>query len=457
MHYFPLTFPSRASRVIGVCMLGFGVAIAASPETTRPPEIDHPPAIISRSALAKIAPHPRLLATAARWEALRTQIKTDPDSSRFFDLLVARAEDFAALPPAKFKSKTVRELVRTQGVILAAVYRLTGELRYLTAARSRLVAVAAEPWGSGLDNALICIGFSLSFDWLYPELTSEERTAFATIIASKALQVSLSPTGNDHLWADHNWNQVCNSALALGALAVAEQDPALSSHIINRTIANLPRATKAYAPDGVYPEGPTYWEFGTTQQVIFMAALRTALGTMAGLEKAPGLLASTDYVALTTGPSGLPFNFSDARESRNLLPAMIWFSGERNLPNLAQPELDFVHRLHAAPGSAGHPSQDAPNTGIGLTLGLIWWQPARSDVSVADKPQQALPLTWLGRGPQPVAVLRSSADAQATWLAIKGGTSSQHHAHMDAGSFVLDAGGVRWALDPGIHNNNHEA
>ena len=38
------------------------------------------------------------------------------------------------------------------------------------------------------------------------------------------------------------------------------------------------------------------------------------------------------------------------------------------------------------------------------------------------------------------------------YLALKGGAASQNHAHMDAGSFVFEASGVRWAHDLGMQD-----
>ena len=61
-----------------------------------------------------------------------------------------------------------------------------------------------------------------------------------------------------------------------------------------------------------------------------------------------------------------------------------------------------------------------------------------------------MPLAWQGEGPNPVGVFRSSwTDSNALFLAFKGGAASNNHGHMDAGSFVLDADGVRWACDLG--------
>ena len=56
-------------------------------------------------------------------------------------------------------------------------------------------------------------------------------------------------------------------------------------------------------------------------------------------------------------------------------------------------------------------------------------------------------------GPQPVALMRTSfTDPDATFVGMKGGTPSYNHAHMDVGSFVLDANGERWVSDLNSEN-----
>jgi hypothetical protein len=67
-------------------------------------------------------------------------------------------------------------------------------------------------------------------------------------------------------------------------------------------------------------------------------------------------------------------------------------------------------------------------------------------------PQQqvpAWPLDAIFRGVD-VACFRSAwDDPNALYLAVKGGDNKDPHTHLDLGSFVMDAGGVRWAADLG--------
>ena len=81
-------------------------------------------------------------------------------------------------------------------------------------------------------------------------------------------------------------------------------------------------------------------------------------------------------------------------------------------------------------------------------------------------PSDAYDLVWLDRDVRPpqlpawpldavfhgvnIATFRGAwDDPNATFLAVKGGDNKVPHMHLDLGQFVLDAGGVRWALDLG--------
>src|SRR6185437_13853424 len=45
-------------------------------------------------------------------------------------------------------------------------------------------------------------------------------------------------------------------------------------------------------------------------------------------------------------------------------------------------------------------------------------------------------------------------DPNATFVGFKGGSNAANHAHLDLGSFVLDALGQRWAVDLGPDDYN---
>lgn len=53
-----------------------------------------------------------------------------------------------------------------------------------------------------------------------------------------------------------------------------------------------PKAMVGYGPDGGYPEGFGYWGYGTSFQVMLIAALESAFGTDNGLSQTPGFMES---------------------------------------------------------------------------------------------------------------------------------------------------------------------
>ena len=82
---------------------------------------------------------------------------------------------------------------------------------------------------------------------------------------------------------------------------------------------------------------------------------------------------------------------------------------------------------------------------------VLFWMNEPSDESV--EPQ--MPLVWQSEGETPIAVMRSSwTDPNATYVGFKGGKPGASHGQMDIGSFVLDADGVRWAVDLGSEGYN---
>jgi hypothetical protein len=90
-------------------------------------------------------------------------------------------------------------------------------------------------------------------------------------------------------------------------------------------------------------------------------------------------------------------------------------------------------------------AKDAGGGGDRLLPLLLLWQDG-----TAGDPVIRLPLHWSSAGHVPIALHRSSwSDPKAVFIGLKGGSPKAPHGQMDTGSFVLDADGVRWAIDLG--------
>lgn len=409
---------------------------------------------ISLEQWKKLPPHPRLFANEAGWETLRQQVKTDPVSRELFEAVIARADGLLEKPTVIYQKEGRRLLgPARQGegriICLSMAARLTGEARYVDRAIQEMRAVAeVKDWNPShfLDTAEATLGLAVGFDWLYDHLSAEDRERFEQAIIRKGLSASYDPTGNALWWINgiNNWNQVCHAGMIAGALAIAPNNPELGVDIVNRALENLPLAAKAYAPNGAYAEGPMYWGYGTMFHVMLTDLLQNSLGSTSDTENFEGFLESADFMAQVTGPSGRFFNYADGVETRRFQPALFWFAGERRQPSIVNHDVKeiapFIEKIRN-----GDPGED----NYLFPFALLWWVPGAKDDAAS------LPLHWVGRGANPVAIHRSAwNDPQAAYLAIKGGRANSPHAHMDAGSFVLEADGERWAVDPGMQNYN---
>jgi hypothetical protein len=278
------------------------------------------------------------------------------------------------------------------------------------------------------------MAMAIGYDWLYDRLPETSRTAIRTAIRQKGIDASMVPGQNNWLKVTNNWNQVCNAGMVYGAMATYEDDPTTARLIINRALDSVVLPMADYFPDGAYPEGYGYWGYGTTFNVLLVSALENLFGSAFGLVEKQGFLQTPAYLVNMVGSSGLPFNYSDAgSRAGELQPAMFWFA-----QRLKDPSLLWIERRFLEQGNFKDGVKDRV-----LPAAMLWL--GNTDLSGITPPKATM---WSGQGKNPVALMRTSwTDPDAIYVGVKGGSPSVSHAHMDVGSFVMDADGVRWAMD----------
>lgn len=406
------------------------------------------------------ATHPCLFVTAEKWASLRADIEADPLRLRLLEHMRRRAGRLLPADLLRYEKTGMRLLAISRDAVdriflWSLLARLDGDETYVRRAEQEMLNLAAFPdWNPEhfLDAAEMTFALAIGYDWLYDQLSSDTRAKIAQAILEKGLLASLNfpatlPTGQPGNWwveSTNNWTQVCHGGLAVGALAVAQDFPDVATRIIERAATNVPRPASFYEPDGVYPEGAMYWGYGTTYQVLLMAALRSALGTDLGLSQSPGLFKSILYLVEVTGPTGLSFNYSDGSPHLPVEAAFFWLAAQGDWPGVAGRErarLDTSLRAYEEKG------EDYSSGRFDVPL-LLWITPPTGKES-------PLPLSWYGHSGTPVTIHRSSWEPNATFVGLKGGRPNGSHGHMDIGTFVLDTKGVRWAEDLGAPDYHH--
>ncbi len=325
-------------------------------------------------------------------------------------------------------------------VSLAYAYRYSKEEKYLNLAKQLMQKVEGlSDWHAKehfLDAAEIGCGMGFAYDWLYGALTDEERSAARDNIVRNILTPALDGSWNWSLRT--NWNQVCNAGIAICALAVMDTDRSLTEKILRELIpSNSMAVDYMYAPDGNYPEGYSYWEYGTSFQVLIEAALYSVFGNDGGIHNGTGFDKTAQYMLYMVGPSGLNFNYSDGAPWAGALPPLWYFAWQFDDPSLLYQETRYA-------ASSGYMAGNYANRFIPAWMYFVN-QVKPEAVSAPSKP------IWSGGGITPVVLIHSDWTGSATdkFLGIKAGTPTASHAHMDGGSFVYDAFGQRWSADLG--------
>jgi hypothetical protein len=406
----------------------------------------------SAMAVAPAAPttqprHPVLLIEPGGWDAYRARVNADKRLAPLRGWVIDEAKKSLDKPAINSNRADGRRmgggvefLQRT--LLLTQAHHLTGERAFADAAIANALTVASfTDWNPNhyLDTAHLAVGTSLVLDWLHDSLTPEQRATLQRALIDKCLGTQ----ENHYFWtSENNWNQVCSAGVLLSAIMIRDVEPDLAQRMIDKVRSFSHFGLHPYKPDGIPEEGPTYWHYGNTFAVISFSAMETALARPA-VDNMPAHFKKSALVrTLLDGPSGQWFGYSDVIGTRCLEPAMFFFAGKLNQPELLGNQWRLVGALD---DYLEVTKREYPVRTWLSPLVLVWASKEESAEPVAP-----LPRVWAGDGKNPVALLRAGQGDAEAFVGIKGGKPSNFHGHMDAGSFVVDLARTRWAIDLGL-------
>jgi hypothetical protein len=393
------------------------------------------------------AAHPRLILLDTDFDRIRILTRENAVAKRIYSDLEKECDRLLSIPPVEYKLAGPRLQTQTRRAIdrimsLSLMYRLSGRDPWLRRAMLELNAAAAfKDWNPArfIDTAEMACAFAIGYDWLYNALTPEERTTVREAIVTKALDPVLpvyqhpgatGATGATGPWQRDrpHWNLVCNGAFAMASLAVAEDVPDKSAAVLRGALESVRHGMQSFTSEGAWPDGPANGEYAMRYASLLLASLDTAVGSDSGLSNTRGFDRAGRFRVYTTGPADRTFNFAGAPDDPGAAPELFWMSRRFSNPVLA-----WIEQKQAERSPRADP------------LDLAWFE---RDSRPPLPP--AWPLDIVFHTVQ-VATFRGTwEDPNALFLAVKGGDNRSGRAHLDLGSFVLDAGGVRWAIDPDL-------
>lgn len=392
---------------------------------------------------------PRLVLNQAIEKKLREKLQTDPLTQHIFQAIKHNTESVLALnlitvdipdnPRSQKNQLGISRNFLYRINMLGMVYFVEKDPEILQRLNKEVLAACNFPtWNPKhfLDVGEMSLAIALALDWTAGKLPTSTISLAKKSLIEKGIMPSWPENGETPKWVNgtNNWNQVCNAGMIAASIAIAEENPELAAKTMKRSIEGMNHALAAYAPDGAYPEGATYWGYGTMFSVVTAGMLESAFGTDFGIAAYPGFKESANFGLLTLAPSKLLYNYADSPDIPELYTdfTLSWFAaktGDKNYIN--------HKRFMQTPEEIGKLSRLAG-------AGLVW------TAQFEEKGSGLIPNAWKGEGANPLVIFTGQGEnKEGYYFGGKGGRGSISHGNMDAGSFIFELNGVRWAIDPG--------
>lgn len=367
----------------------------------------------------------RLLLTHDEWFALRRAAKKPGDERRVTDLVKKKygkqTEAYKGAPTGDTAWVTCENILAW-----SALYRVTGERPYALRVLDEMSALARlDGWGAEESmNLALGVGYAcaVGYDWCRQAWSEAQKAPLERAMLRFALRPGVDCLrGKGKMWREGTAESAENHcALVALALALAEAYPETAYRVFKFNGQSLLSCFAAYAPDGGYPEGIGAWERATRALVLTVAMLRSACGTDYGFASAPGFAQTAAFAQNLETKNGA-WNLAGAAERPLDTAVYGWFGsyyGNGTYTWLRRQEL-FSGRKPVSP------------------YDLCFFAPAAS----AESPVLPLDAIWRRAG---IATLRSGWGDDANLIALHGGSNHEPGSALDAGSILLEMGGIRF-------------
>ncbi len=354
---------------------------------------------------------------------------------RFLEQLDARCRKLLETSPDTVDQKVVQRY-SAQATTMAQGYFLLGEAAFAQWAKRRVQTLfTLDTWMPPVHRSLkhcdhvmtnVAAHIAFTHDLLGDAYCENETQQVANGVRRLHFVPFLEATRNRQEWwtqegCKSNWKIMNCGESGFAICEFVEYWPE-AREALALAARGVVELLDVVPPEGDWPEGVGYW-FGTLNMGLrYAIALRRLTGGAVNLLDHPALKVTGDYAMMLTTPGKRVFNFNDNADT-------LWGGGSEALAILAQESgrADWLHVARALRADT-------------VTY-LAFDDPARQ-----SKPSERL----VGEFPHTgVVSLRSGTTSQDTFVGFKCGPSDVGHSHLDAASFIVEAGGKLLVRDEG--------
>lgn len=394
-----------------------------------------------------------MLADEDKFAGLFLKKYDDDTFASLFDKLREKAEVYLENPCPSYEDDdalriTAASEISSRIITLAFLYKTTGESKYLNGAEAEMDNAASfADWNAKkhfLDTAAIARGMALGIDWLYDDINvtyngENLREKSKKALADFALYPALREYKEHYCDTDwsrigSNWNFVCNGGVLFAAAALMDdnvyKDDACNA--ASFALKSFETALKNFSDDGAWYEGANYGEYAVSYYIPAVCALSDRTGNDFGYLSADNIWAFSDFAIHMSGSNEV-FNFGDGGEALLESPEL-WLRSQKD-GNM----MYAAYRLKQLEKSTAHVN----------VYDLLWYD-ANASLFNIDEVQKDM----LFQSINTASFHGDYFGSESSFAALHSDRNDVTHSHLDCGSFVYDAEGVRFASDMGQDNYN---
>ncbi len=386
--------------------------------------------------------HPRIQAVSSDFDKIKSEINTNSIAADWSDALSEYAESASSKANIVYSFKDSNPmLLDAQNTLndvytLCMAYKISGNKAYLNKVWNIMNNIGSfGDWmpSNHLTVAEMSTAAAVAYDWLYDDFTDEQRKYIEEAVYKNAIYdyILMYRDGNSPMAnaADNDMNHsvVCNSGAFVTAMAFMDVYPEECKLIAQEALRGINKILYRFAPNGAWFEGPGYWKYTMQYLTKLIQTAENSLGTDYDISKAEGIPVSQKYILAMQSDIAM-FNYGDAGANNVFAPEVMYLSKLGN-------DAESINGLLKLSGLKF-------GSGPDYALALLWYdgQSVPSEISNKD---------FYFPGEEVASMRDSWNSTNETYLGIRAGKPSETHSDLDAGTFVFDSSGVRWAKDYG--------
>ena len=401
----------------------------------------------------------------SKGDTLASNLLGENKNNYLFKYTACYGDSMGSRMPGIGGKGTAADQFREDMLILGMNYQLstnsTEKDNYASAAWVMLSVVSntekfpdINPWHD-LDFGFFCQGYAIAYDWMYDAWSSTQRNTL-----EKAIKIQCFRPANDSytdnnrnanqtssdgvvmgVYTNHNHNPIVNSGITMAALALMDKYPDITTSLCHDAFICLERDLNVYGNSGVSSEGLEYMLLSINNLSMMFSSLETSLGKLYGLDTCPGFADGRVMNAIRGMESDVgSFSFSDTYDSFISNPGELYFCKHYNLHGYRN---DILERL-----------KNTQKNNFTYNVQLLCWNEDESkDCKITLDRDMVVGGNKSVTDNLAFATYRNSFENGQSFAGIKAGkTVKDFFVHLDQGSFVYNALGVKWAADMGKDN-----